>query len=158
MKTRRALIPRALMSATAVGVAGVLGLAVAAPAQAASYPVQFRYFQYDSPGSDTSSNYQINREYFTLKNVTGSGVNLKGWTVRDSYGYTYTFTSAFTLGAGKSVRVHTGKGSNISTDRYWWRSWYVWNNTGDKATLRSSSGAWKDSCSWSSRGNGYKYC
>ncbi|MGW8379121.1 lamin tail domain-containing protein [Streptomyces sp. ODS28] len=152
MKIRHALICGAAAGAV------VLGVTVAAPAQAATYPVKFRYFQYDAPGSDTHSNSQINKEYFTLKNVTGYGVNLKGWTVRDNTGYTYTFTSSYTLKPGKSVRVHTGKGSNTSTDRYWWRSWYVWNNTGDKATLRSASGAWKDSCSWSSRGPGYIYC
>lgn len=151
-------IRRALTAGTAVGAAAVLGVTVSAPAQAASYPVQFRYFQYDSPGSDTRANSQINKEYFTLKNTSRAGVNLKGWKVRDNTGYTYTFTSSFTLKSGKSVRIHTGKGKNTSADRYWWRGWYVWNNTGDKATLRSSSGAWKDSCSWSKRGNGYKYC
>jgi hypothetical protein len=33
----------------------------------------------------------------------------------------------------------------------------VWNNTGDKATSRDSSGALKDTCSWGD-GNGIRYC
>jgi hypothetical protein len=38
------------------------------------------------------------------------------------------------VGVGKRVRrvvkIHTGKGANSQTDRYWGRGWYVWNNTG----------------------------
>ncbi|MGW7519331.1 lamin tail domain-containing protein [Streptomyces sp. NPDC054796] len=151
MKIRHALIP-----AAAAGAAAVLALTLAAPAQAAS-AVQFRYFRYDSPGSDRGGNSSVNAEYFTLKNVSSRSVSLKGYTVKDSAGYKYTF-GTFTLKSGKSVRVHTGKGTNKSTDRYWGRSWYVWNNSGDKATLRSASGSSLDTCSWSRTGSGYKNC
>jgi hypothetical protein len=27
------------------------------------------------------------------------------------------------------VTIHTGKGTGTQTDRYWNRSWYVWNGT-----------------------------
>jgi hypothetical protein len=54
--------------------------------------------------------------------------------------------------------VHTGKGTNTTSHKYWGRSWYVWNNTGDKATLRRADGTWIHSCSWTSGGLGYKYC
>ena len=39
-------------------------------------------------------------------------------------------------------------GANTQTDRYWHEQWYVWNNTGDKAILRNSSGGTVDTCSW----------
>jgi len=45
---------------------------------------------------------------------------------------------SFKLGAGKSVRLHTGQGTNSSTDLYWGKGWYVWNNTGDKAIIRDT--------------------
>jgi hypothetical protein len=62
------------------------------------------------------------------------------------------------LRPGATVKIHTGKGTNTAYHRYWGRGWYVWNNTGDKATLRNKAGTVKDTCAWTSRGSGYKYC
>ena len=53
--------------------------------------------------------------------------------------------------------MHTGKGTNTSTHRYWQRGSYVWNNTGDEATLRNASRTTVDSCSWGSTGD-YTTC
>jgi hypothetical protein len=55
------------------------------------------------------------------------------------------------------VQVHTGKGTNTSAHRYWGRSWYVWNNTGDTAYLRYPAGTTADTCSWGKTGSS-KYC
>jgi hypothetical protein len=151
------MLRRFAMLAVSVLVA-VASLAVAsAPAQAAG-AIQFRRIQYDSPGTDTGSNTSLNAEYFQLKNVTTRTFNLYGWTVRDAAGNTYRFGSTFYLRPGYTVTVRTGKGTNTSTTRYWGRSWYVWNNTGDKAYLRTPSGLLVDYCAWTSVGAGYKYC
>jgi hypothetical protein len=56
------------------------------------------------------------------------------------------------LPLGNSVYIHTGKGTNSGTHRYWGRSWYVWNNTGDTAYLRNPSGTLIDRCGWTSTG------
>ncbi|MDX6338573.1 MAG: hypothetical protein QOG05_5913, partial [Streptosporangiaceae bacterium] len=110
-----------------------LVLPFAADAQAATTSqIQFRLIQYNSPGRDTGSNSSLNAEYVTLKNIGPTSRDLTGWTVEDLAGHVYTF-GRFTLGAGRKVIIHTGQGSNTSTDRYWGRGWYVWNNTGDKA-------------------------
>lgn len=135
--------------------AGVGSLLVAAPANAAS-SIQFTKVYFDSPGSDTGSNTSLNAEYFVLKNVTGSTVTLTDWTVRDRANHVYRFTT-FRLAAGAKVTVHTGRGTNTSTHRYWNRKWYVWNNTGDKAYLRTPGGTLKDTCEWTSYGS-YKIC
>lgn len=127
------------------------------PAQAAGV-IQFRKFYYNSPGSDTGSNYSLNAEYFTLKNTGSSTRDISGWKVRDKAGYTYVFPAGSKVAAGNSVKVHTGKGTDTSYHRYWNRSWYVWNNTGDAGTVRNRSGTLSDSCSWSSNGSGYKNC
>ena len=103
---------------------------------------------YDSPGSDTGSNTSINGEYFTLKNVGTTSKTITGWTVNDAANHVYKF-GTFTLGAGKSVTVHTGKGTNTTTTRYWGLAWYVWNNGGDRATLKTSAGTVMDACAWS---------
>jgi hypothetical protein len=125
-----------------------LSIALASPAQAAS-AIQFGRIQYDPSGADTHSNTQINREYVVIKNLGTTSKSLKGWTVRDNQSHVYTF-GTLTLGAGRSVTLHTGKGTNTTTNRYWGLGWYVWNNTGDKATLRNASSGTLDTCSWTS--------
>jgi hypothetical protein len=100
---------------------------------------------------------QLPAEYVRIKNTRTYALNLKNFTVRDKAGHIYTFYTDFRLAAGAGVRIHTGKGTNTSTDRYWGRSWYVWNNTGDTAYVRSNYGTLLDSCSWGSTSS-YTYC
>jgi hypothetical protein len=113
--------------------------------------VQFTRIQYNSPGTDTGSNTSLNNEWFRLTNKTRSTINLKGWTVRDASSHVYTFTATTTLAAGKSLTVYTGKGTNGTASRYWARTYYIWNNTGDTAILRTGAGKTIDTCKW---GNG----
>ena len=132
---------------------------VAAPSlsSAATPPVKIAYAKYDSPGSDTGSNISLNGEYVVIKNTTSTNRSLTGWTLRDKTGYTYRFPT-FTLRAGATVTVHTGKGTASSTHRYYNKTWYVWNNTGDTAYLRDAQGVLRHSCAWASAGPGYKAC
>jgi hypothetical protein len=149
----RPLAPVLLASALTASVAVALPTA----SGAATPPVKIYKVQYDSPGSDSGSNTSLNTEWVMLKNTTSTNRSLSGWTLRDKTGYTYRFPT-FTLKAGATVTVRTGKGTATSTQRYYNRTWYVWNNTGDTAYLRDSNGYLKHSCSWSSLGGGYKYC
>jgi hypothetical protein len=112
--------------------------------------------RYDSPGTDRGSKTSLNAEYVVIKNTGTTTRSLTGWTVRDKAHHVYTFPS-FKLKPGKSVKLHSGKGSNTSSNLYWDRGWYVWNNDGDKAILRSSSGTLTDTCTWGD-GIGYKNC
>ena len=128
------------------------------PAQAdAASSIQVYKIYYDSPGSDTRSNTSLNAEYIQLKNHSSSAIQLQGYKIRDNAGYTYTFPS-YKISAGKTVKVHTGKGTKSSGHVYWGRSQYVWNNTDDKATVRNASGTWLDSCSYNSSAYDYKMC
>jgi hypothetical protein len=83
---------------------------IALPANAAS-AIQFRKVKYDPSGSDVRTNYQLNREYVTITNTGTTTRTLTGWTVRDLANHVYTFPS-FKLDPGKSVILHTGKGTN----------------------------------------------
>ena len=133
------------------------GLAVgAAPAEAAS-PLQFGRIYYDSPGSDTRTNTSLNAEYAIVKNVTGVTRCLTGWTVRDAAGHIYKF-GTFCLGAYKSVYLHTGHGTNTASHRYWNSGNYIWNNTGDKATLVKPNGSIRDTCKWGPSPPAFKKC
>jgi hypothetical protein len=129
------------------------GAAAAVPSFAATTPaVSFTRIQYNSPGSDTRSNTSLNAEWVRLTNNTGSGIQLKGWTVRDKSNHVYTF-GTYTLGSRKNVYVHTGKGRQGTPDVqhvYQQRAAYVWNNDGDAAYLRNAAGKAVDSCSWKS--------
>jgi Lamin Tail Domain len=136
------------------------------PAQAAALPtIQIVKVYYNSPGSpDNGANSSLNGEYAQLKNTTRVAVNLKGWTLRDKTSaadHVYTF-GAFTLGAGKTVTVRTGKGTNTSTTRYWGRSGgtfaYIWNQASDTGYIRNASGKLIDSCSYNSSQAVYKSC
>lgn len=56
------------------------------------------------------------------------------------------------------MTVRTGKGTATSTQRYYNRTWYVWNNTGDTAYLHNKAGTQQDTCTWTSVGTGSKTC
>jgi hypothetical protein len=148
---------RALITAAFVAIATVTFLAE--PASAAS-PIQVGKIQYDSPGTDNGSNASLNGEWVTIKNTGRTNVVLTNWTLRDAANHIYKF-GVFTLGALKSVVVHTGRNpvpANSATHKYWGSRAYIWNNTGDTATLRNAAGASMDSCRWTSAGFGYTNC
>ena len=142
--------------ATAALIPVLIGPLATQPADAAG-PVRMTYVQYDSPGTDTGSNKSLNGEWVRIKNFRSTRKNLTGWTLRDTSHHVYRF-GTFRLPAGASVRIHTGKGTNTRTNRYWGASWYVWNNTGDKAILRNKSGTTVDTCKWGSNGSGGIRC
>jgi hypothetical protein len=146
---------RAMAAVATTMLVGGLLQGLASPAEAVS-PVRFSGVQYDSPGSDTGSNRSLNGEWVKITNHASRAKVMTGWKLRDRTGYRYVFPT-FTLGAGRSVRVHTGSGTNTSTDLYWRLGTYVWNNTGDKATLKNRSGVVVDTCSWGD-GSGYTSC
>ncbi|MDP4512035.1 lamin tail domain-containing protein [Nonomuraea sp. NBC_00507] len=153
---------RSLLTAAMLA-AGVV--VVSQPAYAAGPAIQITKIYYDSPGSpDFGANSSLNGEYAQIKNTTKKAVSLKGWTLRDKTNrsdHVYTF-GAFTLGAGKTVTVRTGKGKNTTTTRYWGRSGgtfaYIWNQARDTAYLRNPSGTLVDSCSYNSTRDDYKIC
>jgi hypothetical protein len=131
-----------------------VGLGMTAQADAAG-GVRFTKIQYDSPGGDYGSNRSLNAEWVTIKNNGTRARNLTDWRLADrGANYVYHFPT-YTLGAGKSVRVHTGSGQDTRANLYWDLDEYVWDNDGDKASLRNS--ALIDTCRWGD-GSGVKNC
>ena len=148
------------MSTFRLVTAGILGVGslVAPPATASAAPaVQFGVIQYDGPGADDGSNASLNAEFVVIKNVSGQKVQLEGFSVRDAQGRTFTFP-ARRLRPGRTVRLHTGRGTNGPRHVYWRQSNYVWNNGGDTATLRNAAGRVVDTCAWTSTGTGRIAC
>ena len=149
MKSVTALLAAATIAA--------LTLLPSTPAFAAGPRIQINEIYYNSPGADTGSNVSLNAEWVRLYNTSGSNVSLTKWTLRDADGHVFKFPS-YILGAHRYVKIHTGRGTSTQTDRYWNLTWYVWNNTGDTATLRGPLGGTVDSCRYTGTSAGYVYC
>jgi hypothetical protein len=56
------------------------------------------------------------------------------------------------------VKVHTGIGGNTSNNLYWRSGGYVWNQTGDTATLKNATGNLVDRCSYTSAPDPEAFC
>ncbi|WP_158055891.1 lamin tail domain-containing protein [Halorussus halophilus] len=114
-----------------------------------NFDTSFPLFDAYTPG--TSSDYSVsiptisedgatlNDEYVDIANDGSSALDMTGWSVEDEAGNSYQFPGGFTLGAGNTVRLHSGDGTDSSTDLYWGGS-YIWNNGGDTVYLFDSSG------------------
>ncbi|EMA71762.1 nuclease [Halorubrum distributum JCM 13916] len=81
----------------------------------------------------------LDDEYIVLENTGSNSVNMDGYTLEDDANHAYTFDS-FTLGAGDSVTIYTGDGSDSDTELYWGQDAPVWNNGGDIVTVRDDNG------------------
>lgn len=143
---RRRVVGAALVLALA-GFGGSSGV----PATiAAASCVRISGGNFDAPGNDNYAA-NLNGEYVRIKNYCPTTKSMSGWKLHD-YGriHTYTFASGFSLKAGVTVTVYTGRGTNSATRRYWGRTYgAVWNNDGDTAYLRNASGALQSSWSGS---------
>ncbi|MEU8031143.1 lamin tail domain-containing protein [Streptomyces sp. NPDC049099] len=146
---------RAALPALA-GAALLTGTLLSTPAQAAG-GVQIHHVWFDSPGSDNRSNASLNAEWVQIRNTGGTAVSLRGWVLKDASNHRYVFPNV-KIGAGKYMKIHTGRGSDTASDKYQDRRAYVWNNDRDTATLTRASGSKVDSCSWTTRDPSDKYC
>jgi hypothetical protein len=141
---------------------GLLSVLQATPAFAAA-PVRIAAAYYDPNNpAGAASNAQLNMEYIVIHNYSSQAKALGGWTLRDlkrptKPAHVYRF-GTYKLGAGKTVRIHTGKGTNTATDRFWGLTFYVWGDDGDTATLKNSAGVTVSKCSWTSTDTSPKYC
>jgi hypothetical protein len=121
-------------------------------APAASAKIEIYRIVYDPPGKDTGTNWHLNREMIVLRNTGPTDRNLSNWLVRDRANWRYRIPEGFKLKAGRYVRIHSGKGTDDVNDLYWMRGWYVWNNDGDRATVKNRVGDVKDRCTYDGGG------
>ena len=120
--------------------------------------IKIKAIYFDPPGSDTGSNSHLNKEYVVIKNTGNSARQLRRWKLFDQGRiHTYRFPR-FKLRAGRSVKVHTGRGSNNRFNLYWRMGNYVWNNDGDRATLKTKGGRTASRCSYGSTSSSPRRC
>lgn len=118
---------------------------------AASAAIKIQRIVFDPAGSDTGSNTHLNKEIIVITNTGNRRVSLRNWTIRDTSGHVYRFESVG-IGGHREITVHTGTGSDTFNHKYWDQDAYVWNNDGDRATLKRASGSVSDTCSYSGEG------
>lgn len=92
----------------------------------------------DASGDDTVN---LNDEYIVLENTGTRPLDLTGWSVTDEAGHAYTFPSGFALDSGARVTLHTGSGTDSSSDLYWSSGSAIWNNAGDVIIVSDDSGS-----------------
>lgn len=147
-------------------VAMVVVVAAAAPALAA---IEIARINFDPAGRDTGTRSHLNKEVVVIKNTGSRTRSLDGWKLNDKgRDHSYRF-SGLSLGAGEYVRLHTGIGDDGAVtgcnghcftyyDFYWDLRNYVWNNTGDVATLRNRAGNVVDRCRYGAAASSPKRC
>jgi hypothetical protein len=111
-----------------------LGAALVQGAEAIGVAITSTNFVAPSPEKEN-----LDQEWVEITNLDSASENLTGWTLSDAGNHTYTFLD-FSLSAGAAVKVHTGSGTDSARDLYWNRNSSIWNNDGDEATLKDSSG------------------
>ncbi|HEX6945795.1 MAG TPA: lamin tail domain-containing protein [Acidimicrobiia bacterium] len=113
----------------------------------AGYDLVIVEIEADAPGNDHEN---LNGEYVVVENRGGLGVDLTGWVLKDeSASHRYTFPAGFVIGAGASVTIHTGCGTDTATKLYWCNAaGAVWNNDGDTAFLLDHHGNVVDDLAW----------
>jgi hypothetical protein len=102
--------------------------------------------QHTLVGAPSRSRASVNAEYVTLINTADRPVRLRGWTVTTHAGKRYTF-GRYTLRPGAQVTLHSGRGTNTRTDRYWGSRRPLLGSS-DTVNLRRPSGTVAASCRW----------
>jgi hypothetical protein len=155
-----------MMKRTAACLAMLMVLGAATPAHAA---IKIKKIAFDPAGTDSGTNAHLNKEWIKIKNTGTKARSLKGWKLHDrGRDYTYRF-GELSLGPGEYVRVHTGRGQNSGVtgcnghcftyyDSYWGLENYVWNNDGDRATLKKPNGNVVDRCTYTASADSPQTC
>ena len=139
------MLPRALPAALAIAFLAVAWTA-SPPANpqkaAAAVCVRFADTNFDAAGDDNQSA-NLNGEWVRIKNVCATRKAIGGWAIHDyNKIHTYRFPAGLYIGPGKTITLHSGRGTNTSAKRYWGRSYgAVWNNSAPEfAYLKNGAG------------------
>ena len=85
-----------------------------------------------------SVNYLGADQWVEIANQGTGLIDLSGWSLVNREDESYTFPANFTLKAGSTAKVHSGSGSNTSSDLY--NSSLLWSEIADTATLKDAAG------------------
>lgn len=93
--------------------------------------------QANPPGNDRTN---LTEEWVELVSRSQDDVDLSGWVLRDeTTGHIFNLGPAV-LGAGETLKVRTGNGSDTATDLYLNETFPVWSNTDETVLLIDPKG------------------
>lgn len=117
-----------------------------APTPVATARITIAHIEYNPPGRD------LDGEYILLRNNTAEPVDMTGWKLSDGGGrHSFTFP-AFRLAPGAQVKLWTRAGAANAANLYWANRGAIWNNAGDTATLKDTTGSVVASYSYQGKG------
>lgn len=90
------------------------------------------------------TNINYTAEWVEITNTGTTQVDMSYWILSDASTNVYTFPANFKLNSGSSVRVVSGSGYSSCTNTQatlCWKASSVWNDAGDTATLKTSTGS-----------------
>lgn len=97
-------------------------------------PLAIASIHADASGDDSAN---LNDEYIVF--AVMADISLKGYAVEDGSGHHYDFPNrAFT--AGDEFKLHSGSGTNTSSDLYWGSEVPIWNDDGDTIKVLDAEG------------------
>ena len=151
-------------------------LSAAAPANAA---LSITKIHFNPSGPDSGDSNHIRKEIVVIKNTGSRAVRLDGWRIHDAgREHVYVFGDRsrgddvfidVRLRPGDYVRLHSGRGQDSATatthgdvpthyDFFWDLDDYLWNNDGDRATLRNRTKGVIDRCAYTASVSSPKRC
>jgi hypothetical protein len=84
-------------------------------------------------------------DYVTLKNQTGSTIDMTGWWLKaENQSGRYDFPAGFTLASGQTVNVRSGVGTDTATNLYIGAPFSLWTVANNCAYLRDLNGTLQD--------------
>jgi hypothetical protein len=86
-------------------------------------------------------------EYVEIKNFDTRSIQVEGWTLRDIANHIFTFPN-FVMAPNQVCRVYTNQNHPEFCSFNYGSSQAIWNNSGDTAYLRDSSGILIDEYSY----------
>lgn len=88
------------------------------------------HVEWDPDGTDTENN-----EYISVKNTSGSDINLEGYLL-ETWPYSYAFPAGSILSPNKTLKVTVGKGTDTAQRQFWGHSASVLANSGERRQAR----------------------
>ena len=84
-------------------------------------------------------------DYVMLKNNTGGTIDMTGWWLKaENQSGRYNFPNGYKLGAGQTVNVRSGVGTDSATNLYIGLPFSLWTVTNNCAYLRNVNGTLED--------------
>ena len=81
----------------------------------------------------------LENETLVIANDGSRQIQLANWRLEDSQGNVFTFKPFILFGEGANVVLHTGTGTDTTSNLYWGLSFPVWES-GEMVTLRDADG------------------